>query len=263
MQTNSWQNFLNQIYHRITLINKDGCDVPFFRGQSNKNSIYKLIPKIYRNDFLLIYKKKRYFEYDLYFDFVTKGGRQINKNSTWHNLFMMQHYGLPTRLLDWTDNFATALFFALKGYNEDYDNLPEIIILNPYILNRTSFGIGELINPELTRNFPRYLDLVDSDVKDRNTTKFRKQFPVALYPYRFNSRLIAQGGYFTFHGKNKKGIEELVPKAVYKYQIPEDAIKDAMKFIELAGINEYKIFTDLDSLGEHLKSHFLSKYYKA
>jgi hypothetical protein len=93
--------------------------------------------------------------------------------------------------------------------------------------------------------------------------KFRKQLPFALYPYRFNNRLIAQGGYFTFHGEIKTGIEELVPESVYKFQIPKKSIQDAKEFLELTGINEYKLFTDLDSLGKHLTTHFLSKYYKA
>jgi hypothetical protein len=256
MKTSSWQEFINQIYQRIIAINQDGCGVPFFRGQTNVGSYYKLIPKIYRKDFFEIYNKKPYFEYNLYFDFVTIGGNQINKDSTWHNLFVMQHYGLPTRLLDWTDNFVTALYFAMKDYDENLNCNPEIVIINPFDLNKVSFGIDELFNPELTRDFPRYLDLVDPDVDADNVIKFRKPYPFALYPYRFNSRLIAQGGYFTFHGTEDKGIDELIPNSVFRFTIPKDAINDARIFLELSGVNEYKLFTDLDSLGKHLKSYF-------
>src|SRR5262249_25038342 len=34
------------------------------------------------------------------------------ERSDWGVLFSMQYYRLPTRLLDWTENFACALFFA-------------------------------------------------------------------------------------------------------------------------------------------------------
>src|SRR5215218_5722217 len=41
-------------------------------------------------------------------------------NSKWFRYFLKQHYGLQTRLLDWTENALYALFFALKnkGYNK-------------------------------------------------------------------------------------------------------------------------------------------------
>src|SRR2546423_15710649 len=34
------------------------------------------------------------------------------ERSDWGIVFAMQHYGFPTRLLDWTESFACAVYFA-------------------------------------------------------------------------------------------------------------------------------------------------------
>jgi hypothetical protein len=87
----------------------------------------------------------------------------------------------------------------------------------------------------------------------------RSDYPIALYPFRFNNRLIAQGGFFTLHGKLKNSIEKLVPESVFKFKIERDSIEEAEKFLLLSGINEYKIYADIESLCRHLKSFFFKK----
>src|SRR5256885_5488571 len=56
------------------------------------------------------------------------------RSSSWHALYLMQHHGLPTRLLDWTETFGIALYFALKGCDDD----ATVWVLDPFELDRKS-----------------------------------------------------------------------------------------------------------------------------
>lgn len=43
-------------------------------------------------------------------------------NTDWEYLFFMQHFGVPTRLLDWSENSHVALYFAIAAAEEHRDS---------------------------------------------------------------------------------------------------------------------------------------------
>lgn len=50
-------------------------------------------------------------------------------------MFLMQHYGVPTRLLDWSESPLTGLYFAINGH---LDEDGALYILLPSELNKKS-----------------------------------------------------------------------------------------------------------------------------
>lgn len=92
-----------------------------YRGQSK--SSYKLLPSIARNKD----KNHPHFkleEAQIIADFQRRAvpflGNKDRPSSNTEWVILAQHYGVPTRLLDWTTNPLVALFFAVIN-NDDCD----------------------------------------------------------------------------------------------------------------------------------------------
>jgi hypothetical protein len=87
----------------------------WFRGEkdkSNRTEQENLTPSIFR--------EKNIVEMSIFRHFQTKFPSYKNEyKSVFEWLCFMQHYGTPTRLLDWTENILFAIFFALDR-EEDY-----------------------------------------------------------------------------------------------------------------------------------------------
>ena len=97
----------------------------FYRGHSDKT--YDLEPSIYRKDKKT--NKLLYIENEdkIYRETIAKVPYDFNGKNTIESLVLMQHYGVPTRILDLTTNPLVALYFACVG-DEDKDG--EVIVFD-------------------------------------------------------------------------------------------------------------------------------------
>jgi hypothetical protein len=250
-----WNSFIRQVQEEIDRMDKEGCTSPFFRG--HVDSAYPLKPSLYRvrsnidNPSDLIG--------NLHDDFTTNcGPLNIKNENPWEILFQMRHAGLPTPLLDWTENFAAAVYFAVHGFEKKQKARKEkklkpcIWIMNPYQLNKNYYN-GEEIH--LVDDLP----FTCRDILDANHKKIEEYIrgPIAVLTHRDHPRIFAQKSVFTLHIRNYPAIEKMCRSCVKKIDIPLNTINDAEKFLFQAGINEYTLFPDLDGLGR-----WLTEWYK-
>lgn len=231
----------DEVYKKIVAATSDMKTYEYiFRGHCNNT--WKLLPSIARN------KLAKDMEESIYFDYLTMSGTLIKEfASPWAVVVSMQHHGIPTRLLDWTDKFSVALYFALKDAKEE---TPCVWIVDPYKLNYQSIGRPEvLMFDELEGN---YIDIFLKKNKELGGKA------LAVAPNRHLPRAYHQGSLFTVHDNLDLPVDELAPEAAVRVDIPKEAHEDAWKFLALAGISEYSLFPDLDGLARHIKQKHCS-----
>jgi len=243
----AWSNFLDQLRAALTSLEEEEVVDPFFRGQSNAS--WGLVPGLAR------IAKLENTENRLYFDFASMGSHLFPANhNSWDVLFLMQHHGLPTRLLDWSETFGVALYFAVANRKDTGD--AAIWILDPYKLNTVmcKSEIVEYLDSMYPAGYERHF------IDERHTEHFGKfsAHALAVAGKPRNPRMVAQRGVFTLHGDLNTPLEELVPEAIKKLVLPEEAIPDACEFLHHGGIDEHTMFPDLDGLARLLRMRELS-----
>jgi len=168
-------------------------------------------------------------------------------------LFLMQHFRLPTRLLDWSEGALIALYFALQ------EKRPVLWMLNPSDLLR--FAVNDPDIPDnvfpLTWHRPRKpkLNIGTENVRaawEKGRTPFK--LPVPIHPTYVNIRMNAQRSRFTAHGKQAKPISDLVPETILKRYVFVPAKRaEMLRQLRLLGIAKASLFPDLEGLAHELK----------
>lgn len=180
-------------------------------------------------------------------------------------LVLMQHYGCPTRLLDWTENFLIALYFVVSD-KPDCDG--ELWAMYPSELNEVHKyqdlkGVATIDNsivkylatqPMMYRsNDERQKDLENIDWT--NEPPKPPNYPVAFRAPLTFGRMNSQCSTFTIHPKPQKDhtIPEIMnSEDLVRYTILSKNKKSIRKELYFLGIGRQALFQDLDSLSQDL-----------
>ncbi|HBU80857.1 MAG TPA: FRG domain-containing protein [Paenibacillus sp.] len=223
----------------------------WFRGHSNLD--YELHSGLFRLDFDAL---KGYLsaEVVLYRKFINLGHLHHDE-SDWNLLYLMQHHGVITRLLDWSESFNVALFFAFNDWKED--DCACVWLLHPTSLNKFSTGKIQYRLPRESMPYENYLFKKEDCAFDSSS--------VALYPVRNSSRLVAQQGVFTLQGNSMLPLDlehngKLLENGnIKKIILTPDLRNDVRDYLNVSGVNHYTLYPDLDGLSKYINRSYIKK----
>lgn len=168
-------------------------------------------------------------------------------------LFLMQHYGLPTRLLDWSESPLVALYFAVEDHDKHPGEDAALWCLRPSDLNKKAniqddheeFFIPSFDDQEL-KNYS-----LESLASGPKRTRL---FPIATIATRNNPRIQAQLGVFTIHHLDEVAIEDIGDSShVAKYTIPAMSREPILNQLRVLGFSKFTMFPELASIGDNIK----------
>lgn len=263
----------------IQTIGKAGNSI-YYRGHSDVN--YVLLPSVMRLN--------SWYEHecDLYNETVIECPDSF-KNCVTHldYLVEMQHYGLPTRLLDITKNPLVALYFACC---DNFNSQGELIIFNvktdeiKYPKSDTVSILASLplFNSDMKKKLLMWVQDKTLGINDFNRKAIRLLHEVKLEKPAFkdeivkddilscyfvlaekkNDRIVKQDGAFIICGLFDV-TDNVINKYRYKehtkiqiYIIDKKAKKGILKQLDKFSINRGQLFPEISDVTEHIKEKY-------
>ncbi len=238
---------INQVVEVATTLSRS-----WFRGHPRIHG--ELTPRVFRKQYDSIRQVRPQFELSL-IEAFKRGAPALQANIpeqedhiAW--LFLMQHHGVPTRLLDWTRSALVALYFVVV---DNASEGGELWAMYPGALNEQSGFHGiPLPNHPILHYFAQEPRHGPKKLVEELGLDEIPNHPLAVEPPMNFPRMVAQLSTFTIHPTPKPGnsIPELLPeeKALVRYIIPSSSKENLRRGLCALGITHGTLFPDLDSL---------------
>jgi hypothetical protein len=235
----------------------------WYRGSGRL--LYELKPSLYRHSTITDVKELIDLESQIMTRFRERAVPYLERTvaDDWEYLFLMQHYGVPTRLLDWTENPYVALFFALSTASRStvdpsvYDSPAAVWVMQPLVWNRAALATisysGEILSTTRAQ-LKGYAPGASFDMMN--------VYPVAMYGAHNSRRIVAQRGVFVISGKKTTPMETVYDQdnfpadALHRLELPAGAIPTLLQSTLDIGFVDSVVYPDLDGLSREIKRHF-------
>lgn len=271
-------NTVGAFIEQVLRLNHKGWEV-FYRGHSNPK--YRLAPSVLRTDEdgNFIYRDE---EARMYRELLVSNSIDFQGDVyTLDRLVRMQHYSLPTRLLDITSNPLIALYFACKSH---LDKEGEVIVLSiersliKYFDSDTASCLANLTR--LPQDSKESIDYGSDDVAEFNEQPALKRllhfireekpfFENRLDPHhlrsvicvkgkRTNSRIAFQSGAFLLFGDGGT-LPESGNAEIKVLRIGISDKQAVLKQLDQLNINESTVFPYIESSAKYIAAKFAFK----
>jgi hypothetical protein len=220
----------------------------WFRG--HEAASYKLLPKVRRG---YSREEERYLFYHFYPRASLRHQKCPADNDLAGWLALMQHYGLPTRLLDWTWSPLIAAFFATQDARTTSSRDACIWAIEPSLLNESQ-GL-ERLYPPLNANMIRPF------LKPARYGKSREPEKVAAAtPIEADLRMLVQQGAFTVHSSTHE-LNSLGGSNRWLRQIliPIECKVNIAKELAILGVRPADLFPDLGNLAKEAMEAYVPR----
>ncbi|MDM5283802.1 FRG domain-containing protein [Peribacillus frigoritolerans] len=203
---------------------------------------------------IMVYEKWIYEHFVPFIQSEAPDGYVLQPLHDWDIVYYLQHYGIPTRFLDWSRSIDVALYFAAAG---DKDGENAILwLLNPEKFNELTRGERE-IKVAKRGAYKQFLNQSVSMSRPEMVAITPESYPPA------NDRLPRQQGTFVFTGLEYTDLRYMVntlseekqwdnEEILNKIEVPYSSLQLAYAFIK-DRVNEQSLgLRD----GDHLKERF-------
>lgn len=288
---------LKEDYPSDPMLNNPTETVFLYRGMADES--YKLIPSVFREQENeldpeepdRVVKNKTYrawaSEKKILQSFIQEASCYVSlpSNQLLQWAEYAQHYGAPTRFLDWTGNPLVALYFACK---DTHDHNGVIWLL--HALNYDALSRMQFLNYPSASIEKRSEDIVTeiiADILADGIASADIQYPILYAPYYVDARMSAQNSRFMVWGSITESFEDMLAKQEYqmcyikksqtiKYfgekqkkefwyrlTVPANCKQHILRELDTVGINEKTLFPGLDGIGRYIEKKFRFDYAEA
>lgn len=264
-------------FEHLPNIDEQSINPFFYRGQNKETG--NILPSVFRDS-----QKDK--EDNIYIETLTECSHEFDRHMTHIDILSkMQHYGVPTRLLDITTNPLVALFFACNSETEEDGTEEDGVV---YVVNSSGKKVKTYDSDSVSilASLPRFSkkdkdtlrdlalkysenEAVESfnnsdEVVKRLLHEVKKEKPAfediinpsdllsnfIVIPQKNNARIIRQNGAFILFGLGSETVKSNIIK------IDANAKKSIKNELSRLGISEATLFPELYKFGEYIKSKY-------